>query len=42
MSLEQIRKGFMDNYPALKALCERVKERPNIKKWLETRPQTAF
>lgn len=40
--LDGMKSGFSDDYPALKALSERVKERPNIKKWLETRPVTDF
>ena len=42
MMLENMKPGFMNEYPKLKALNERVQNRPNIKKWLETRPVTQF
>ncbi|XP_022079123.1 hematopoietic prostaglandin D synthase-like [Acanthaster planci] len=32
----------MDNFPALAAHRNRVMERPNIAKWIETRPKTEF
>ena len=42
MNLEAMKKGFSKEYPALKDLCERVQKRPNIAKWLESRPKTDF
>jgi len=42
MTLEDLNKGFKKNYPTLNALCDRVQARPNIKKWLDTRPKTQF
>jgi len=34
--------GCLDHFPSLKAHRERIGSRPNIKKWVDTRPQTAF
>jgi len=46
MQLSQVFVQFdpsaMEKYPTLSALAKRVEERPNIKKWLETRPKTQF
>lgn len=33
---------FIDNYPKLKALCERVEKTPRIAAWIAKRPQTPF
>jgi hypothetical protein len=32
----------LDNYPKLKAIVDKVPQLPNIKKWIESRPETDF
>ncbi|KAK6046490.1 hypothetical protein COOONC_16004 [Cooperia oncophora] len=34
--------GFLDGFPEVQAHMKKIQENPKIKKWIETRPQTAF
>ena len=34
--------GVLDNFPALKKICEAVEALPNISKWLKERPESQF
>jgi len=41
-SMENMHPGALDGHPKIKQWVEKVRAIPNIKKWIETRPQTKF
>jgi len=41
-SLQQMAPTFLDGHPKIKQWVDKVRAIPNIKKWVDTRPQTKF